>query len=418
MTSPAAGTVRAGRDRGGVAYVGLAAGLSAAVGYAVTVLAARLLGSVAETTRLLTFVSLVMVWYGVLAGVSLETTRAHASVARTGASGGTRTWRVAAALMAGCLLAVVLAAPLWRRLLDAPSDALLALLAGGVAAYVGHACLVGAVSGRRRWRLAAGVVAVEAATRALVLVAVCVVGVTVPGLALVTVAGAAGWVLVLVASPTARAALAGRFDHGPLPVTGRVLSAMGAQAAGAALVVGFPALLSATTSRHEYLTAAPLILAVTLTRAPLLVPLNAFQGMLVSTLTHRSGRLAVPALTLPAGLGALAVLLLGAWTVGPVLMVAVLGPSYDVSGAVLAALVVAAVLLAALSVSGAVCQTRDRPGAYLAGWLVALAGTVAVLLAPGGLTGRAVLALLVGPAAGVLVHVVAARRTAVDRAAT
>ena len=76
--------------------------------------------------------------------------------------------------------------------------------------------------------------------------------------------------------------MSARADVGLGPFLARILSACSAAAASALLLVGFPVLLRATTPDAEFATAAPLILAVSLSRAPLLVPLGAYQTVAVT----------------------------------------------------------------------------------------------------------------------------------------
>jgi hypothetical protein len=85
---------------------------------------------------------------------------------------------------------------------------------------------------------------------------------------------------------------------------------------------------------------------------------------------------------------------------------------YRVTGPVLAGLTVAATLLALLTLTGAMCQAMVRHTGYLAGWLVAVVVALALLSGPGGMSGRTVAALVVGPLAGVLVHVAVLRAAA------
>ena len=63
-------------------------------------------------------------------------------------------------------------------------------------------------------------------------------------------------------------------------------------------------------------------------------------------------------------------------------------------------------LVAVLTVTGAAAVALDHHTVYLAGWIAATIATVAALLLPGGLEQRVVTSLLVGPAVGVVVHLV------------
>ena len=398
--------------RSAAVLVGLASVVSAAVSYVVTVLGTRSLDSVSATTQFLTFTSIVFTAYGVLGGLSSELTRAHATAERLGTRQGPRT-SVAAlgvAILAGTAMTVAL--PLWDHLLVHPAGRLVGLLPLAVVLYVGHAAVVGATAGGRLWRTCSTTIALEAALRLLATVVVCVAGASVFGLGAATAMGALAWLLLILVSPTARNAMGRRLDHGSARIGGRILTSMAAQGASAVLVVGFPALLSATTPAHDYLLSAPLILAITLTRAPLLIPLNAYQGVVVSTFIHRGGQLAVPRRIALLAFLAVLVVVFAAGGAGPFVLELLFGSAYRSTGSLLALLTVGAVLLALLTLSGSLCQALDRHSWFLSGWVVAAVVAVGVLTLPGTMDSRAVVALLVGPASGLAVHGIGLSRSA------
>ena len=70
----------------------------------------------------------------------------------------------------------------------------------------------------------------------------------------------------------------------------------------------------------------------------------------------------------------------------------------------LAGLTLGATFTAVLMVTGAVTLAVGRHRAYLLGWLLATIVATAVLFGPGTLELRSVLALVIGPALGVLFH--------------
>jgi hypothetical protein len=165
--------------------------------------------------------------------------------------------------------------------------------------------------------------------------------------------------------------------------------------------VGYPVLLRVTTPDDVFAGAAPIVLAVSLCRAPLLVPLGAYQNVVVARVSVQGVRALVPVLVGIAGLtlvGALA-----SWPVGP-WATRVVNPDFHVDGPVFAGLVLGAGLVAVLTVTGAAAVALDHHTVYLAGWIAATIATVAALLLPGGLEQRVVTSLLVGPAVGVVVH--------------
>lgn len=387
----------------------------AAISSTLVVMAApRLSQTVADNTIFLTFWSALFAGLGVLTGISVETTRAvsaasHASVATSGPRvgvAGTSTGLAFAALLA-------LGAPWWGPAVFGEHAVVLALLiALGCAGCAVHASVTGALAGAGRWQLYARLVGGESTVRLVLVVGAGLAGASVVGRG----AGAAFAALTalgfLLASRTARSAVQVRADAPTRQYLGRLLAAAVASGASAVLVIGFPTLLAATTEASAYALAAPLLLALTLTRAPLMIPLNAFQGVAVTHFVQHRDRglqalLPIARVVVPVGLvGAAA-----AWLIGPALMELIAGdPAYRVAGPVLALLTLAATGLAMLTLTGAVCQALTRHGAFVAGWLTAVATAVVLLLLPGSLESRAAVALLVGPVAGMVVHLVALRR--------
>ncbi len=133
--------------------------------------------------------------------------------------------------------------------------------------------------------------------------------------------------------------------------------------------MGFPVLLK-LTSNELGAEGGVIILAVTLTRAPLLVPLTAMQGNLIAHFVDaRSDR--VRALLAPAGIigGIGAVGVLAAGVVGPWLLRVAFGPQYHASGALLAWLTAAAVAIAMLTLTGAGAVAAALHRAYSLGWV-------------------------------------------------
>src|SRR6201999_335837 len=126
-----------------------------------------------------------------------------------------------------------------------------------------------------------------------------------------TVAGAVAWLIMLLASPTTRAAARLMTPGNTMTFLRGAAHSIAAAGASAILVMGFPVLLKAT-SGDLGAAGGVVILAVTLTRAPLLGTLTAMQGELIAHFvdqrTERLRALAQPALVVT-GLGLLGVLL-------------------------------------------------------------------------------------------------------------
>ncbi|KRF07647.1 hypothetical protein ASG88_02130 [Nocardioides sp. Soil777] len=380
-----------------------AALVSGVVGYVVLVLAAREL-SAADNADFLVFWGALFGVFGVLIGITTETTRAVFAGGGASASGA-RVLPTALALGASAVAVIGLSGPLWAPHLF--GDRWLALLLAmllGVALFTVHSAMGGATAGRGEWTSYATLVGVESTTRLVLGAAVVLLGGRVVGLAWAVAAACGAWLVLSLTSARYRRAWRTRADVDRAGLLRRMLTACTASGASAVLLVGFPVLLRITTPDDVFAGAAPLILAVSLSRAPLLVPLGAYQNVVVTKVVAQ-------------GVGALkgaGEVLLAATVVGAVLAyllgpfaLHVINPAYDVPAWTFAALVVAAGLVCLLTLTGATSMALDHHGAYLGGWLAATGTTalVLVLLQQQDLEARVVVALVVGPLVGMAVHV-------------
>lgn len=401
--------------------VGVASLVAAAAGYLVLLVAARVL-TPAQNAEFLAFWGLLFFFFGVLGGLQNEATRSvHIALspprpgepAGSGRPGGPGPRVLRAGLLVGGVLVALLLAtsPLWADAVLGPGPWLLvAVVAVSVLAFAGHAAVAGSLAGSGRWSTYARLVAAESVVRLVLTGVAAATGLGMAGMAAGAGLAAATW-LGFAALPAVRAAGGHRVAQPGRAFAGATAQAMAGTAASAALVVGFPVLLRVTTPADVFAHAAPLLMAVQLTRAPLLIPLNAYQGVAITHFLQHRDRGARPLLQIGAAVLAVgAVGAVAAALVGPWLMAAILGPDYRVSGALLAGLMAGACALALLTLTGAAVLALGRHRAYAAGWLVATAVSAGVLLAPGSLAVRAVLSLAVGPLVGVVVHAVAVRR--------
>lgn len=186
-----------------------------------------------------------------------------------------------------------------------------------------------------------------------------------------------------------------------------VVRTMTASAGSAMLITGFPLLLAIVATDREQRALAPLILAITLTRAPLLMPLSAFQGFLVVQFAKKAAaqwRLVVTLAGVLAGIGAVGAVL--AWWIGPGILKTLFGPAFALDGGVLASLVAAAGAISALYITGPAVLARGAHASYALGWIGAVVVALLSVNLSGDLTTRAVLALTLGPVSGVFIHLV------------
>jgi len=408
----ATGASRGPIARGSVARVGTATALSAACGYVVIYLAARDLAP-GGFSVFGVFWGAFGLFTGAANGLLQETTREVRATRHVDVSSGNRTHPLRIAATVGMVAAIVIAggSPLWSGRLFVEARWLsVGLLSVGVAGFCLHATLLGMLAGTDQWTRYGALMVTDAISRLTIAAAAFMVGWGLTGFLWATVAGSTAWLIMLIVSPTARAT--GRLLTPGSTATFLRGAAHSITAAGASaiLVMGFPVLLKLTSSELGA-QGGVVILAVTLTRAPLLVPLTAMQGNLIAHFVdERSARLRalITPAAIIAGIGTVGVL--AAALVGPWLLRVGFGSQYDASRALLAWLTAAAVAIAMLTLTGAAAVAAALHRAYSLGWVAATVASGLLLLAPLPLQTRTVVALLCGPMVGIGVHLVALAR--------
>jgi hypothetical protein len=390
------------RDGSRSAVLLLAATAVAGVaGYLVTWIVAAL-AEPADYSWFATFWSTLFLVVGALAGLQQEVTRAASTPSPAGARFPAFVG-VAALTAAVALLAT---APLWSRLTGA-EPAVIAAMIGGCAAYCVVAGVAGALYGARAWVPIATLVAVDGVLRlAGVGLALAIAGPEDRGALALAVVAPFPLALAFVV-PFAAARLRGvRADVGLSRLSRNTVVAVLAAAASAALISGFPALVAAATPDLSAAALAPILLALMLTRAPIVIPAMALQSLLI--VRFREATRATPVLLAVAivlvGTVVLAVL---AAFVGPPLLAAFFGRGYVTDGEVLAALVGSSGLIAAVVVGGAGLLSASRHGMYVAGWAAAAVVTVAALALPFDAVPRILTAAIAGPIVGLALQVLA-----------
>ncbi|AGP61980.1 hypothetical protein OEM_04440 [Mycobacterium intracellulare subsp. yongonense 05-1390] len=398
--------------RGSMARVGTATAVTALCGYGVIYLAARDLAPSG-------FSVFGVFWgaFGLVSGAAFgllqETTREVRACAYLDVAPTKRTHPLRVGALLGVAAAVVIGgtAPLWSgRVFVEERWLSVALLCAGLAGFCVHTTLLGMLAGINQWTQYGALMVTDAVIRVAIAAATVVLGWHLTGFLWATVGGAIAWLILLVASPATRAAARLLTPGGTATFLRGAAHSITAAGASAILVMGFPVLLK-LTSAELGAEGGVIILAVTLTRAPLLVPLTAMQGNLIAHFVdERSDR--VRALIAPAGIvagiGAVGVLAAGA--VGPWLLRFAFGPQYHASSALLAWLTAAAVAIAMLTLTGAAAVAAALHRAYSVGWVGATVASGLLLLLPLSLQTRTVVGLLCGPLVGIGVHLVALSR--------
>jgi O-antigen/teichoic acid export membrane protein len=400
--------------RSSVIRVGAATVVSALCGYAVLYLAARDLEPAG-------FSVFAVFWgaFGLLAGAAngllQESTREVRQAQQLPAASdtGPRTRPIRVAALVGCAAALTVAgtSPLWAGHVFVESRLLsVMLLSVGIAGFCLHATLLGVLAGVNHWSEYGTLIVGDAGMRVAVATATFFVGWGLVGYLWATVAGSIAWLILLLASPSSRAAARLLTPGTTVTFLRGTYHSIAAAGASAILIMGFPVLLKAT-SADLGAAGGVVILAATLTRAPLLVPLNAMQGNLIAHFVDqralRLRALVAPALVVT-GLGVAAVAVAG--LLGPWLLRVAFGPEYLASGALLAWLTTAAIAIALLTLTGAATVAAALHRAYATGWVGATLASTLLLLLPIELESRTVVALLCGPVVGIAVHLAALSR--------
>ena len=398
----------------------------------VTMIAQRALNG-SELTEFLLFWAALFTVTGIITGIQPEITRA-VGTARTqtvsadgSAPQGARVVTVTAALGAIAGALVLVSSPLWAGQQIPHSAAVgVTVMALGVFLYALQATMSGVTAGEDRWYLFAAVGGLESAGRLILMFAAALMIPSLAGLEAATVVPMGLWLILALVTVSGRRLWVARADVPARRLTTNILWSFLSSAAAAVLMMGFPNVLKASgAAESEPVVLGTLILAISITRSPIMIPLQAFQGVAVSAFLKQRHR-PVAAFIKPAAavVAVGAVGALAAYLVGPLLFRLIYPPAagaesaYEAaaSGITLGALVFASALLALMTLSGNMALAVNQHRIYLAGWVVAAAVTLSLaFLVPAPLVPRAIVALAVGPVCGFVVHMVGVSVTAPKR---
>lgn len=408
--------------------------LAAVSTLAVTMIAQRALNG-SELTEFLLFWAALFTVTGIITGIQPEITRAvgtartravanRAASAEGSAPQGARVVAVTAALGAIAGALVLVSSPLWAGQQIPHSAAVgVTVMAVGVFLYALQATMSGVTAGEDRWYLFAAVGGLESAGRLILMLAAALMIPSLAGLEVATVVPMGLWLILAFVTVSGRRLWVARADVPARRLSLNILWSFLSSAAAAVLMMGFPNVLKASgAAESEPVVLGTLILAISITRSPIMIPLQAFQGVAVSAFLKQRHR-PVAAFIKPAAavVAVGAVGALAAYLVGPLLFRLIYPPAagaesaYEAaaSGITLGALVFASALLALMTLSGNMALAVNQHRIYLAGWVVAAAVTLSLaFLIPAPLVPRAIVALAVGPVCGFVVHMVGVSVTA------
>ena len=394
----------------------------------VTMIAQRALNG-SELTEFLLFWAALFTVTGIITGIQPEITRAvgtacthavadGAASAEGSAPQGARVVTVTAALGAIAGALVLVSSPLWAGQQIPHSAAVgVTVMAVGVFLYALQATMSGVTAGEDRWYLFAAVGGLESAGRLILMLAAALLIPSLAGLEVATVVPMGLWLILGFVTVSGRRLWVARADVPARRLSANILWSFLSSAAAAVLMMGFPNVLKASgAAESEPVVLGTLILAISITRSPIMIPLQAFQGVAVSAFLKQRHR-PVAAFIKPAAavVAVGAVGALAAYLMGPLLFRLIYPPAagaesaYEAaaSGTTLGALVFASALLALMTLSGNMALAVNQHRIYLAGWVVAAAVTLSLaFIIPAPLVPRAMVALAVGPVCGFVVHMV------------
>lgn len=385
----------------------------AAAGYLVIWVASKALPA-AGYEDFMVYWSLFFALTGVLDGLMQETARAvttrrslGATATRSASSHHPRPlatpFRLSILLALAVGLVALASGPVWIGEIVPTQPAWgLGLMALGLASYTFQAVLCGLLSATSAWRSFARLIAVDSGVRLALAAVAWWLGWGVVAYLLVTALGAATWLLILLSSSQVRSLLGELADVNTQRFLSRAGRAMIASGANAVLITGFSVLLRYTSGPEVGPgELAATITAVTLTRAPILVPLQRFQPALIVHFTkNREAVLTAAALPMAVVAGVAALGGIAAYLVAAQLMGLFFDAELISSPAALGWLTVASGSTALLMITGSAALAAERHNLYTAGWLLATAVTVVVLLSSASPDLRAITALGIGPLVG------------------
>lgn len=390
--------------RGGFRVVLLATVFAGAAGYAIQLIAPTGLDS-DDYVAFTVFWSAMYLGGSAISGVQQEVSRA----VRPGDGGGGRIlvhFGVVAAAIAA-VAAIIVSFMLGGAIPAAPHASIAVALVVGFAGYLATSILTGVSYGLHLWRAVATAVVLDALLRVVLLLVGFSLGWDTGVLAFL-IAVPFGFAAAVVWAVFRRSFL-GRItlDIDPRRFWVHVGSAVTAAAASGVMISGMPMLIGVTSASIPAAETGAVLLALTVTRAPIVVPVIAFQSFLIATV-FRSGAagpqrlLRIVGLILAGGV----FLALAGWFVGPWIVGLLSSGRYELTPFQAAVIVFSAALVAAMCVTGPALISLRLHNANTLGWIAASALTVLALWMMQD-EARIPLALLVAPVVGLAIHVVA-----------
>ncbi|MFW0109414.1 hypothetical protein ACN081_01640 [Rothia sp. P13129] len=396
--------------------------LSALSAFLATVIAKHALPS-ADVPEFLVFWALLFGIYGIIGGIASEATRAvGAAQLNPPATPGARPAVIALGIGLGIAIIVTATSGIWiHYFLSQDPQFTLVAIALATVLYAVQVALSGNAAGEKKWYLMATINGGEATWRFVSMLVVGLLAGYLWGLEAAVISPALLWIVLAICSSHARSALGARGDVPAKTLTINTLIAMGSAGASAALTTGFPLMMKATegasSGTHSDMVLGALILAISITRSPIMIPLQAFQGVAISLFIKHQDR-PLQAIVRPAGalLGVGAIGAIAAYLIGPFLFLAIYHPKPEetvayqevAQGHILALLTFASAIMALLVLSGTLVLATNLHRIYILGWVGAACISLGLLFLPLPLMVRVLISLFVGPLSGFSIHLIGA----------
>ncbi len=403
------------RDKGssrGLLFVLGATAVAGASGYLIQLLAPRLLTDTDAYLSFSVFWSTIYLLGSAVGGIQQEVARATRPALSTDPHS-----RLAGFIWGA--IAIVVVVSIGVGLAVAPvafggsTGGMTAALVVGLTGYALTSIVTGLFYGLQRLNDVAALIVVDAVLRAVAVTLCLAVGAPADAVALAIAAPFGLSVAIVWTVARRRVGRAYTVSATPRQLAVNAGHTVLAAASTGVMVTGMPLLFRVALTDATLTAVAALTLLVTLSRAPFIIPLMALQSYLTVLFRDDPGR--APAriwryLAFAAAAAALAAVF--AWFAVPWLIEVISGGAYQVTALMSAIVVVSAVLVGCLCITGPALLARARHRLYSAGWVVAALVTLLLLFQPwGSADARAVSALVLAPIVGLAVHLIALRRT-------
>ncbi len=310
-------------------------------------------------------------------------------------------------------LGLVATSPLWGRAVFGEQYFLNVLsIAVATALYAAHVSVVGIFAGYKHWDVFSFLITAEGLIRLGISLTVAFLFLSITGYKFAFIAPVILWLILIGLSPKNRAMVTQAcVVESPKVLAQQMTWSIFSTVAFAIMSTGFPVLLQISYghkgSVEQQALMAAVILGINITRAPVMIPLQAFQGVAISAFLEQRHR-PVSALAKPVGI----ILGVGfgggvlAYLIGPFLFDLIYKNLQGIlSAPVLALMTVDSALMALVVLSGTATLAMNLHRLYLSGWIVTVAVAVALLyLLPFSVDWGASTALFIAPLLGFFTH--------------